>query len=496
MPTSSSQAQDAAQQLSPVETLPFSDKLPLCVDLDGTLIRSDMLFESLLVMLKKAPWLVFLLPFWLFSGKARLKREIASRVSFDPEALPYHPEFLAWLRAEHQQGRELILATATDIKLAAPIAEHLALFSGVVASDGERNLIGGAKAQRLVELYGEKGFAYAGNDTVDLKVWAHAGEAVVVAAPGPELRQRAEKLSPVTQEFAGSGGALIPAIKALRPHQWVKNILVFLPIFTAHKLHSFDALSKAGLAFVSFSLCASSVYLLNDLLDLESDRHHPRKRNRPFASGKLKLSTGLFMLPVVLASGLGLAAVVGNAFLGILALYFLLTLGYSFHLKQVAVADVIILAALYTIRIFAGATAAQVPLSDWLLVFSLFIFLSLALVKRASELEMLREQQQKSTRGRGYQVGDREIVTSLGSASGYLAVLVLALYITSDDVVALYSHSRRLWGLIPLLLYWISRVWLLTQRGQMHEDPVVFALKDKTSYAVGALTAVVMLIAL
>lgn len=469
--------------------------LPLCVDLDGTLLRTDMLYESVLVLLKRAPWLVFLLPIWLMAGKANLKRRIAERVTFDPAALPYHPEFLDYLRLEHARGRPLILATATDERLAEPISEHLGLFGAVFASDGITNLSGAAKAARLVEAFGERGFTYAGNGRADLEVWRHAGEAIAVDAPA-SVSKGAGRLTTIDREFSSARAGFRTIVKALRPHQWVKNALVFLPVLTAHKVGSLDLLGSSALAFVAFSLCASSVYVLNDLLDLEADRHHPRKRLRPFASGALPVLWGLAMVPVLLGLGMLLGSVVGVEFLAILGLYFFLTLGYSVHLKQVALADVIVLAGLYTIRIFAGATAAGVPVSDWLLAFSMFLFLSLALVKRTSELDMLRERNQSSTKGRGYLVGDRDIIASLGAASGYLAVLVLALYATSSDVAELYSHSRRLWFLCPLLLYWMSRVWLLAQRGQMHDDPVVFALKDVTSYVVGACVVAVVLSAL
>ncbi|WP_226859357.1 UbiA family prenyltransferase [Acidithiobacillus albertensis] len=292
---------------------------------------------------------------------------------------------------------------------------------------------------------------------------------------------------PISQTFTDHHPSLKTYAKALRVHQWLKNILVFIPMLLAHQISNVSLWANGLLAFISFSLCASSVYLLNDLLDLSADRLHPRKRLRPFASGELSMVQGIALIPLLLLAAFTIAALwLPTDFVIVLVVYYLLTVSYSFWLKAVVLLDALLLAGLYTIRIIGGMAATQIGPSFWLLTFSIFLFFSLALIKRYSELLALKQRGQLTTHGRGYHVEDLVMLMGFGVACGFMAVLVSALYINSDKVKVLYQHPAFLWLVSPILLYWISRIWLIAHRGGMHDDPVVFAAKDKGSWAVAA----------
>jgi 4-hydroxybenzoate polyprenyltransferase len=462
--------------------------------MDGTLLRTDVLWESVALLLKRRPLALFALPFWFLRGRAHLKREMAKRVELDPATLPYHHEFLEFLRGEKQQDRMLVLVTASDDAPAKRVAAQVGLFNEVLASNGTLNLRGASKGRALAERFGKRGFDYAGNSAVDLPVWAEARRALVVNADD-RLPDRARKVAEVARVFHPHPPVLPAAFRALRPHQWIKNLIIFVPLVTSHQLFHGRLLGSAILAFIAFSLCASGVYVLNDLLDLGADRQHGSKKFRALASGDLPLSAGLLLVPFALVLSAAAACFLPWSFAAVLAVYLLLTTSYSFSLKQIALLDVFVLAALYTLRLVAGHESTGVPYSFWLLAFSMFIFLSLALLKRYTELAALRQQNQHGPRGRGYVAGDLELVAMLGIASGFLSVLVMALYVHSDDVKILYQYQNLLLLVCPLLLFWISRVWLLAHRGRMHDDPIVFALRDGTSYLIGALTLLVLWLA-
>jgi len=476
-----------------MESVPGQSALPIFVDLDGTLLRSDLLLESTLALLAQRPWMLFVLPWWLLRGKAHLKRQIASRVTVDPATLPYDDRVLALLRSS--PGRRRVLCTASDESLVRPLAEHLGCFDEVLASDGQRNLAGANKARALVERFGERGFDYAGNGPVDLAVWAHARRALVVNS-GDTLARAAANRCEVELHWPARGGGLKEWLRALRLHQWLKNLLVFIPLLASHRFLETQALVASVSGFVAFGLCASGVYLLNDLLDLPSDRQHPRKRLRPFAAGSLSLLQGALLAPALALAGLGLAWWAEPRFALVLGAYYLLTLAYSLQLKRVVMLDVIVLAALYTVRIIGGTVVIGAALSFWLLAFSMFIFLSLALLKRYTELAAVLAAGKTDAAGRGYTVDDLPLLQSLGAASGYLAVLVLALYINSPESIALYARPQVLWLLCPLMLYWVSRIWVIAHRGDMHDDPVVFAATDRVSQVVGMLCGVIALSAI
>ncbi len=451
----------------------------LAVDLDGSLLRSDLLLESALTLLGHEPWMLFVFPFWLLRGKAHLKQQIARRVELDVEFLPWDPRVLALVR-DAAGKREVALCTASDEKLAKAVAEHLGCFDVVLASDGEQNLSGSKKAAALSSRYGEGGFDYIGNERIDLAIWKHARRAIVVNAPS-SLATAAGKLCPVESFLPAQGRPWRLWIKALRLHQWLKNLLVFVPMLAAHRFLDPATLLTCGLGFVAFGLCASSVYLLNDLIDLNSDRHHSSKRRRPFAAGDLPLVQGALISPALTLVAFALAAWLSPMFAGVLAGYYLLTLAYSLRLKKRVMVDVLVLAGLYTIRILGGAVLLATTPSFWLLAFSMFLFLSLAMVKRYTELRALLSQGRNKPTGRGYDVEDLQLLQALGAASGYQAVLVLALYINSTASELLYRRPEVLWLLCPLLLYWISRIWMIAHRGVMHDDPVIFAATDRTS---------------
>ncbi len=465
----------------------------LCVDLDGTLLRSDILYESLLALLAHNPLYIFLVPIWLLRGKAYVKRQLASRVELPAETLPYDERVLEILRTTTQRPR--VLCTASDRLLVQPIADHLGLFEEVMASDGHTNLSGNSKGAALAERFGERAFDYMGNGRVDLKVWARAGGAIVVNN-GSGLARNAARQTEVLAHLPAHNGGLLTWVKALRVYQWLKNLLVLVPLLTAHRFLDPTAIADAGVAFLAFGLCASGVYLLNDLLDLTPDRMHPRKRKRPFAAGTLPLLHGLLVAPLITLAGFALALWCSPAFAGVLLCYYVMTLGYSLKLKRIVMIDVVMLAALYTVRIIGGAVAINSELSFWLLAFSMFVFLSLAMLKRYTELASALASGKEMAIGRGYSVADLPLVQSLGAAAGYIGVLVFALYINSPESLELYSNPKLLWLLCPILLYWISRMWIVSHRGDMHDDPIVFAAMDRSSQIVITLCVLIVLIAI
>jgi 4-hydroxybenzoate polyprenyltransferase len=463
-----------------IVSVPTSLLPPLVVDLDGTLIKTDLLLESACSLLRQEPLALFALPIWLFKGRAHLKREIAQRVQLDPALLPYRTELVDYVRAEHDKGRLIILATASDERLARQVADHLKLFDMILASDGITNLAAERKRARLVAEFGEKGFDYVGNESRDLAVWSSARKAIVVTSD-PRLKQAVVKVSQFESAFEEPGASVAEYLGALRPQQWLKNVLVFVPLFAAHLFTEPILLVRTMIAFVAFCCCASSGYLVNDLCDLPADRHHPLKHLRPFASGRLRLAYGFAMAPVLAVFGCVLAGLVSGLSLGVLVLYFIVAAAYSVSFKKDVLLDVFILASLYTLRIIAGGLAAAVPLSVWLLAFSMFLFLSLAFIKRYAELIMMGGVEGDHAKARGYELSDAELLLSTGTASGYAAVLVLSLYIASGSVRVLYSTHKVLWLVCPLLLYWIGYLWLVARRGEMYQDPLVFAMRDWTS---------------
>ncbi len=467
----------------------------LAVDLDGTLVKTDLLLEAVIGLLKKKPWRLFSLPIWLFRGVAYLKHQVARLSPIDAKTLPYREEFTEYLKSQRAEGRTIVLATAGDIEPARHVADHLRLFDLILASDGVTNLAGKAKRRRLVEQFGEKGFDYAGNSRRDIPVWAAARRAIVVN-PSPLVRSGVARVADVDRVFEERGKSLGDYLRPLRPQHWLKNLLLFVPLLAAHRGDDIAAIGTLALAFVAFGSVASCGYLINDLLDLSADRSHPNKHRRPFASGEMPLGYAFAMIPVLATAGFLIAMSVPGLFVFVVLIYLTLSLLYSLYVKQVVILDVIFLAGLYTIRILAGSAAVHVRPSQWLLAFSTFLFLSLALAKRYGELTLMRRVQGEHARARSYELSDGDVLAGMGISSGYVAVLVLALHINSDVAHVLYARYELLWLLCPLLLYWISTVWLRAHRGELPDDPLVFAMKDRASQIVVLLMCIVILLAL
>ena len=465
---------------------------PLCVDLDGTLVKSDTLVDSVFALLRQQPSAGIQLPFWLAGGKAKFKAEIANRVQLAVETLPYNQPLLEFIREEHTAGRKIYLATATDERLANSVADYLGLFAGVIATKDGKNLSGKAKLDAIEGRFPSEGFEYVGNAAPDAVLLKNA-KVAMLANPSSGLAAALRRQgTTVARTFEDRTPTLNALFRAVRISQWPKNVLIFVPMLLAHVLFNRQKLLAAAIAFFCFSFAASATYILNDLLDMEADRRHERKRKRPFAAGNLSAKAGTALIVVLLAGAAGLSRLEPARFLLWLGLYFCTTLAYSFILKKLVLVDVLTLAGLYTVRLLAGAAATRVPLSPWFETFSLFFFLSLAVVKRYSELHNLRESGIVPRNGRGYQVGDIEQLRSFGTASGYASVVVFSLYINNPEITKLYTHPHWLWLMAPLLIYWISRIWLLAHRGELDEDPVVFALTDRWSPLFALIALVVM----
>ena len=484
-------------------------RVPLCVDLDGTLVKSDTLVDSVLVMARQRPLSLLQIPGWLGRGKAAFKEQVTRAVELDVEHLPYNRELLQYLQQEHGRGREIYLATAADAGLAQRVAAHLGIFAGVMASDGLRNLAGRNKLAAFQTRF-PQGFCYIGNATPDARVLAACAEPMVANPTGGlKAGMRRRKTVPV-REFSDGSSKLRAFFRAIRIHQWAKNILIFLPLMLAHAWTK-AAITAGVVAFFSLSFCASATYIINDLLDLEADRRHPRKSQRAFASGDLSAIAGVAIVCVFFGGSLVLAlllpgiytrlsggtmALVPYRFLLWLMIYLVTTLAYSFRLKRMVMVDVIVLSALYTVRIIAGSEATGVAISQWLGAFSVFFFLSLAFVKRFAEMESLLARNAVPSNGRGYLVGDIEQLRAFGSSSAYASVFVLMLYISTLNAANLYHHPKLLWLLVPVLILWLSRMWLQASRGQLDEDPVVYAITDKKSLLLGVIVAGIVVMAL
>ena len=494
----------SGQSVAPESVVAQVANEPLCVDLDGTLVKSDTLLDTVIVLARQSPVSLLQFPKWIAQGKAAFKQKVSALAAIDVVHLPYNQPLLEYLRQQHAEGREIYLATGADTVLAERVAAHLGIFRGVLASDGSVNLTGHNKLAAFQERF-PGGFCYIGNARPDVPLLTHCIHPMV-ANPHAALRSglRSAGIVPV-RTFSDCSSPWKSWVKAIRLHQWAKNVLIFLPVLLAH-VHAVGPMVATLLAFVSFGLAASATYIVNDLLDLEADRHHARKRRRPFAAGDLSPIVGV--ATVVLFALLSLAIALSirqtvsalspdfpvhgqGQFLEWLAIYALVTTAYSLRLKRMMLVDVITLSGLYTIRILAGSAASGVAVSPWLAAFSIFFFLSLAFVKRFSEVESLRLRTEATgallVKGRGYRIVDLEQLRSFGTSAGYASVVVFALYIGNEVSESLYPHHTRLWLLVPVLLLWISRLWLIASRGDLHEDPVIYAIMDKRSLLLGVI---------
>lgn len=469
--------------------------LPLCVDLDGTLLRTDTLHEAFLHLVRRDPFQTLMLLRTLARGKAALKRRITAAAGLDPATLPLNGPFLVWLHAHKAAGRELALYSAADHTLGEAVAARTGLFDHSEGSDGRTNLAGAAKLEAIQKRYGDA-FSYAGNAAVDLPIWRAAKGAVVVGGD-QRLAAKAALSAPFEACFPASDGRLRPWLRALRLHQWTKNLLLFVPVLLAGPLASPSDFGEAMLGFLIFGLLASTSYVINDLLDLEADRQHKSKRHRPFAAGLLSIRAGVLGAAFLLAVALALLALMPPAFLIAALSYFAGTLGYSLILKQTPMLDVLALAGLFTVRVLAGAMVLAVPVSLWFLSFAMLLFASLALVKRCTELaELARLGTGDVVIGRGYTVVELALLLSLGVGTAIGATVIFLIYLIDEKFPSgLYQRPVWLWLVFPLLLFWLMRMWQLAVQERMHDDPVFFALKDRVSLMIGGLVLGLILLA-
>lgn len=452
----------------------------LAVDLDGTLLKTDMLFETFCSALSRDWLTVPRAILTLFKGRAALKRMLATAALVDVTKLPYNETVLDFIRQHRRCGGLTVLVSASDHKNVEAVADHLGLFDEVFGSDGETNLKGRQKGDFLSERYKSAGYIYMGDAAADIEVWNRADKIVTVNAK-QSTKLRIETLKQPIQHLETHKSSAQNYFKALRPHQWLKNLLIFVPLLVGHQFDLPTAVHSL-LAYTIFCLVASGVYVLNDLVDLRSDRAHPRKCFRPFASGDVPLEHGLIMALALLSVGIGLSLWVGWQLALVVAVYLVLTTSYSFTLKRLIGLDLCILAILYTARVAAGSAITGITLSVWLIAFSLFFFFALAALKRLIELVDVEARNETSAKGRGYVIGDLAVLLPTTLTSGYLSVLVLTLYVLSDQVKLLYSQPAALWGVCVVLFYWITRAVILANRGVMDDDPVVFAITDRVSH--------------
>ena len=467
----------------------LASEAPLCVDLDGTLVRTDLAWECILSLFKSQPLALFLIPVWLLRGRAQAKRELADRAKLDVAVLPYRAECVSFLNGQRAQGRRIGLVTAADNSLAEKVAEHLGLFDFVYGTHGGQNLKGETKAALLRKEFGEGGYEYIGDSPADLPVWKDSRAAYVVGSPGLVLKVQA--VARVEGVFESQPASMQTWLSALRVHHWVKNALLFLPLLLAHRF-TFGALRDTTFGFLLFGLCASSIYIVNDLLDLHSDRAHPWKSKRAFASGEASIPGGLSVSVLLAGLTVALGLWLNVQFGLVLILYILTTVLYSVYLKQVVLLDIFVLSSFYVIRIWAGALVASVPLSDWFLAFSLFFFLSLATAKRYSELVHASELVDSGKSGRGYIASDRQLLMPLGIGSSFAAVIILALYQHSQELLSLYPRPEPLLLICPILLYWLSSIWLKAGRGKLDDDPLTLSIRDPMTFGVAAAILLVM----
>ena len=465
-------------------------EIPLCVDLDGTLVRTDTLLESLLGLVRFYPWYLLAIPLWSLKGLAHVKQKIRSLHQVDVELLPYNADVLNLVKRERATGRRTVLVTASNQDLADEIAGHLQCFDEVYGTSFDVNLRSEAKARFLTERFGRGQYDYIGDSRSDIPVWRNARTAISVNAFTPKIED------PQVVGLPNTGkppvGPVAVYAKTLRLHQWVKNVLVLVPLLTSHKIFVPQLLFKSLAATFAFCLLASATYIFNDLLDIESDRKHLTKRMRPIPSATISLSSALVTAFFLAGLGIVIARAISVGTLILCMLYVVCTCTYSLAIKRKLLLDTIMLAGLYTLRVLVGGAATRIPISFWLLAFSIFVFFSLAVVKRVAELSVASD---STLFGRSYQSADTYVLTNLGINSAFAATAIFALYINSSEVQLLYTNPKVLWLLCPVILYWFSRVWALTLRGRMNDDPVIFVLKDRVSYVLAAATVAILVAA-
>lgn len=472
------------------------DSKSLYVDLDKSLISTDTLWESLIVLFKGHPFALLKAPVWLLKGKAGFKAEVAKLVIPDVSLLPYRKNVVSFIEQRRADGVDVILATAANDKIAHAVSKHLGVFTDVLASDASTNLSGSRKSAAIRKTADNGEFEYIGDTWVDVPIWQAAKSAIVVDGPS-RLISSLKREMPVRELTSEHRSTIFTMVRALRCHQWIKNILIFVPMILAHQVIDSSHWMAVCVAFICFSLIASSVYVVNDILDIESDRSHPQKKKRPFAAGELQIKTGVILATVLFALGAGVSSVFISTTFGLMAAsYAVVSFAYSSYFKRQPILDLLLLAGFYTYRVvLGGAALPDAAVSEWLYGFSVFFFMSLAMVKRYADLLELEKIGQTEAKGRYYTAQDLPLFCSLGPATGCMSIFVLAMYLNSEKVTTLYNKPMFLWFICPTLFYWIARVWFLAIRGELSHDPIVFALRDKISYAVAILSGCFLLLA-
>ena len=464
----------------------------LAVDLDRTLIKADLLEEAIFLYLKKRPWGAYMLATALLKSRANLKNFLVSNVDIKVDLLPYNSKVIDRIRLAREAGHTIVLASASPVRFVQAVADHLGIFDKVIATENN-NLKGLHKLEALKTSYPGAEISYIGDSNSDIPLWKDLGKALMVN-PSRLTRKRVEFAKIPIDMIDDSQHLTLKLIRrSFRYHQWAKNFLLFLPLFLAHA-YQIDLWKITLLAFISFSFTASSIYILNDLFDLEADRKHPKKRERPFASGALSISQGVILYGITSSLALLMAVLINPGFLICLLIYFIANLAYTLRLKQVHSLDIIMLAGMYTIRIMAGSETTGIEVSQWLLGFSTFLFFGLAALKRFVEVSALAPGQRAA--GRGYFAEDKVPLAALGGASSLMACLVLALYFNSPAVYQLYQKPDVLWLILPIHMYWVSSIWILASRGQIDDDPVLHTIKSRTTYVLAAIVGLIVYLAI
>ncbi len=458
---------------------------PLCVDLDGTLIKTNSLFEALLIALKKNPLRVFPLVGACFQSKAHVKHLLGEYIKDEPHSWLYNEELIAFLRDEHSKERTLILATASDHAIATSIAQELGIFDEVIASTVFAPVNASTKYKVLQQRFGKTSFSYAGNSHADLSVWNIAASAVLVHTP-KRIASLVQKSCRVEAEFPlPETRTLKNIIREIRIHQWLKNLLLFIPPIMAHQIHHPYIFLQTTAGFFSFSFLASSMYIMNDLLDMHADRTHETKRMRPIALGTISAQDAIKIALLLVSASIALALfILPPAFLFVLLAYIVINALYSLRLKKVPYIDITVLASLYVLRIIAGGAATNIPTSVWLFFFAGCFFFYLASLKRVIELLHLKQPQDIAP-GRGYRKQDTAFLIRLGVAFSILSLVILGMYVGSTNVTHLYARPYLLLALLPLLALWMIRMWHLALAKKLPDDPVLFTSKDAISYGIG-----------
>ena len=465
-----------------------SKGIALAVDLDGTLSQSDFLIEGLWSIFCESPFRFLRLFSTLSKGRAVFKKRVTEESSLNIGEVPLNEVVIRYIQQWKKAGGEVVLVTAADQSIADKVNTHVQLFDGVYGSDGKENLKADQKAEFLCKRYGSKGFAYIGNSTSDIKVWEHASD-VIVVNPSLILKSRLKKRFE-NIECLDVHAKVAHVFALLRPHQWLKNILVFLPVFAAQAF-VFEKILQSALAFLVFSIVASAVYVVNDLFDIQSDRKSPFKKHRPIASGKVQISTGIAIGVIAFAVGLSLAFLIKWDLFLILCFYSLLNFLYSTYLKKLIVIDICCLGLFYVLRVYAGSLSTEIGLSFWLVAFSLFLFLALGAIKRMNEIVKSVKSNQRAVHGRGYLTSDLSVISQISVGFSFSSIVLLALYLNSANVVEAYNNPSLLWGLVLLLIFWLNRLIILTSRADC-EEPLLFFIKDKTSLLCATIGAVLI----